>query len=272
MAKATSRGRFIWHELMTTNPKAALDFYTRIVGWKPQAWDKDPSYTVLLADSGHVAGVMNLPAEAKAAGAPPNWLSYIETPDLKATVDAAVRLKARVIKPITEIADVGPFAVLADPQGAVFATITPAQPAQVNDPPKPGEFSWHELITTDALAGLRFYQELFGWEKMDAMDMGGPVGVYQLFGWGGKSMGGAYNKPKEMPAPPHWLPYVTVPDSRKAAIAATEAGGKIVAGPMEVPGGDLVAIGLDPQGAAFAVHSAAAATAKTKEPATAGRR
>jgi hypothetical protein len=55
-------------------------------------------------------------------------------------------------------------------------------------------------------------------------------------------------------------------------LAATEAGGKIVAGPMEVPGGDLIAIGMDPQGAAFAVHSAAAATAKTKEPATAGHR
>lgn len=274
MAQTTSRGRFIWHELLTTDPKAALTFYTRIVGWKTQAWEKDPSYTLLLADSGPVGGVMTLPAETKAMGTPPNWLSYIETPDLKATVDAAVRLGARVLKPLTEIADVGRFAVLADPQGAVFAPFTPASPVQVNDPPKPGEFSWHELITTDYAAALRFYQELFGWEKTEAMDMGAPVGVYQMFGWGGKSMGGIYNKPKEMPAPPHWLPYAMVADSRKAATAVTEAGGKVMAGPMEVPGGDLIVLGLDPQGAAFALHSHATAAVATepKEPATAGQR
>jgi predicted enzyme related to lactoylglutathione lyase len=272
MAKATSRGRFIWHTLMTTDPKAALDFYTRVVGWKAEPWDKDPSYTVLLANSGRVGGVMNLPAEARAAGTPPNWLSYIETPDLKATVDAAGRLGARVIKPITELPDGSRLAVLADPQGSVFAAFTPFSPTQVNDPPKPGEFSWHELITTDYNAGLRFYQELFGWEKLDAMDLGSPVGVYQLFGWGGKSMGGAYNKPKEMPAPPHWMPYAMVPDTRKAADTLTQAGGKVIAGPLEVPGGDLIVLAIDPQGAAFAVHSAAPTPAKTREPATAGRR
>lgn len=274
MAKATSRGRFVWHELMTTDPKAALGFYTRIVGWKTQAWEQDPSYTVLLADSGPAGGVMTLPAEAKAMGAPPHWLSYIETPDLKATVDAAVRLGARVLKPPTEIAEVGRFAVVADPQGAVFAPFTPASSVQVNDPPKPGEFSWHELVTTDYGAALRFYQELFGWEKRQAMDVGGPVGIYQIFGWDGKDMGGIYNKPTEMPAPPHWLPYAMVPDTRKAATAVTAAGGKVLAGPMEVPGGDLIVLGLDPQGAAFAVHSSstAAKAAQPEEPATAGRR
>lgn len=272
MAKATSRGRFVWHELLTTDPKAALPFYTRIVGWKTQPWDKDPSYTVLLADSGPVGGVMTLPAEAKAVGAPPNWLSYIETPDLETTVDAAVKLGAQVLKPATGLPDVGRFAVLADPQGAVFAPFTPANRAQVNDPPRPGEFSWHELITTDHGSALRFYQELFGWEKHEAMNVGGPVGIYQIFGWDGKGMGGIYNKPKEMPAPPHWLPYAMVPDTQKAAATVTATGGKVLTGPMEVPGGDLIIVGLDPQGAAFALHSTAAAPAARKEPATAGRR
>jgi hypothetical protein len=32
-------------------------------------------------------------------------------------------------------------------------------------------------------------------------------------------------------------------------------GGKIVNGPMQVPGGDWIAQGIDPQGAMFAVHS-----------------
>lgn len=272
MAKATSRGRFVWHDLLTTDPKAALTFYTRIVGWKTQPGQTNPSHTILLADSGPVGGVMTLPPEAKAMGAPPHWLSYIETPDLEATVDRAVQLGARTIKPATEIPDRGRLAVLADPQGAVFAPYTPAKAPQVNDPPKPGEFSWHELATTDQSSALRFYQELFGWEKHETMEMGGPVGVYQIFGWGGKGMGGIYNKPAEMPAPPHWLPYATVADTRKAATAVTEAGGNVLTGPMEVPGGDLIIVGVDPQGATFALHSPAPVPAGRKEPATAGRR
>jgi predicted enzyme related to lactoylglutathione lyase len=274
MAQAVSRGRFVWHVLPTNDPKAAIKFYTRLIGWKTQAWDKDPSYTLLLADSGPVGGIMPPPAEAKAAGAAPQWLSYISTPDVKATVDAAVRLGAKVYKPVTSIADVGQFAVLADPQGAVFATITPMSsesPKQLSDAPQLGEFSWHELATTDQVAAFGFYQELFGWEKTEAMDMG-PVGVYQIFGFGGKGMGGIYNKPTEMAAPPNWLPYAVVPDSKKVAEAVPAAGGKVLNGPMEVPGGGLIVMCLDPQGVPFATHSIAAATARPREGATAGQR
>src|SRR3989454_9924476 len=78
---------------------------------------------------------------------------------------------------------------------------------------------------------------------------------------------------KSAEAPPHWLCYVLVPNADRAAETAARAGGKIVMGPMEVPGGDRIAGGLDPQGAAFAVHARAAQavkppTKKKKAPAT----
>jgi predicted enzyme related to lactoylglutathione lyase len=176
-----------------------------------------------------------------------------------------------VLKPAAPISEVGRFAVVTDPQGAVFVPFEPSIEMEVNDPPRPGEFSWHELITTDREAALRFYQELFGWEKREAMDMGAPVGVYQLFGWNDKNMGGIYTKSADMPGPPNWLPYAMVPDTRKAAAEVTQAGGQVFVGPMEVPGGDIIIVGQDPQGAAFALHSAAPAGAERKEPATAGR-
>jgi hypothetical protein len=95
-----------------------------------------------------------------------------------------------------------------------------------------------------------------------------------MFGWGGKSMGGVYTAPKEMGAPPNWLGYVFVPDTDKAVDKLKSTGGQLVNGPMEVPGGDLIAVGIDPQGAAFAVHSrnptAAAKAAASATPAKAG--
>lgn len=95
------------------------------------------------------------------------------------------------------------------------------------------------------------------------------MGMYQEFGLGGVSFGGIFRKPAEMPAPPHWLLYAKVRDCARAASAATRAGGTIVNGPMEVPGGDWVAQILDPQGAAFAVH--AVKTADSVAPKPAGR-
>ena len=46
MSNADIRGRFVWHELMTTDAKAAGAFYPKVTAWKTQAWDKDPSYTL----------------------------------------------------------------------------------------------------------------------------------------------------------------------------------------------------------------------------------
>ncbi|MGE5232025.1 MAG: VOC family protein [Deltaproteobacteria bacterium] len=271
MPQTVSRGRFVWHELMTPDPEAAQKFYTQVVGWKTEAWDQNTAYIMWMTDSGPIGGLMTLPAEAKLQGAPPHWLAYISTPDVDATVADAARLGGRVLKPATDIPEVGRFAILADPQSAVFAAFTPLSPMAQSDTPQVGGFSWHELATTDPAAAFGFYQTLFGWEKTDAMDMG-PNGVYQMFGWDGKSMGGVYRKPKEMPSPPNWLGYVHIRDTNKAIEKIKKAGGKVLNGPMEVPGGDLIAQGIDPQGAAFAVHSLnPAATAKAKTPAAAAK-
>jgi uncharacterized protein len=84
----------------------------------------------------------------------------------------------------------------------------------------------------------------------------GPLGTYQEFGRFALPLGGIYRKPDEMPFPPHWLIYVKVPDIRAALAAVTAGGGKILNGPLEIPGGggELIAQCHDPQGAAFALH------------------
>jgi predicted enzyme related to lactoylglutathione lyase len=120
--------------------------------------------------------------------------------------------------------------------------------------PAPRGFSWHELATTDPERAWDFYSALFGWEKRDAMDMG-PLGTYQMFGRDRFTYGGVYRKPDDMPAPPNWLPYALVDSADAAVERAQKLGGQVLNPPMEVPGGDRVAVIMDPQGAAFAVHS-----------------
>jgi predicted enzyme related to lactoylglutathione lyase len=253
------RGRFIWHELMTTDPDAAARFYPAVTGWGIQSWEHDPSYRMWTVQGVPMGGLMRVPEDARQMGAPPSWLMYVGVPDVDATVRDAAARGARTFVPPRDL-PMGRFAVLADPQGATFAVYQPGQPQSGGDEAAVGSFSWHELATTDWRAGWDFYKALFGWGTTEAMDMG-PAGVYQMFGLAGRTLGGIYGKPADQPGPPAWLCYVRVPDADRAVAAAQRAGGTLLNGPMEVPGGDRIAQLLDPQGAAFAVHSLAAQAA-----------
>lgn len=256
-AATANRGRFSWVELMTKDPAAAQAFYQKVVGWGATKMDGGPvEYTLFTAGDRPVAGLMAIPPNAAAQGAPPSWLAYVEVPDVNATIEQAIALGAKVIAPAMDIPQAGRFAVLQDPQGAVFAVITSANELAPETDPAPLEFSWHELTTSDLTGAVAFYQQLFGWEKKSEFDMG-EMGIYHMYGRDRFTYGGMMLKPPQAPGT-YWLHYARVADSADAAAQrAVRLGAKIMVGPMEVPGGDRVAILSDPQGAVFAVHSKA---------------
>jgi predicted enzyme related to lactoylglutathione lyase len=261
MADNTGRGRFVWHELMTPDTSGAHAFYAKVAGWKTQAWEHDPSYQMFVGGNGPLGGSV-----AQASGTP-HWLHYVGTPDIDATVQAAKSRGGSVTKEVTSMPSGGKYAVLTDPQGAAIAAYQSADDAGKESPPKRGEFSWHELATTDWRAAVDFYSAVFGWEKMAEHDMGA-MGKYVLFGSNGVQRGGMFNKPAEMPGGPSWLGYIRVKDVNEAVKKAKAARATLVNGPMEVPGGDWIAQFVDPYGAMFAVHTLAA-DLKSAQPAAA---
>jgi predicted enzyme related to lactoylglutathione lyase len=258
MSNAEVLGRFVWHELLTNDTAAAAAFYPKVVPWRT-APSSMPGYTIWMAGQTQIGGLMTLPAEAGAT--PPHWLIYVGTPNVDSTCSQAQGLGARVVKPPGDIPNVGRFAVLSDPQGATFAVFTPGGGPPPGGPPAQGGFSWHELATTDVAAALRFYGQLFGWTKGAAHDMGGSMGVYQIFQHGGAMAGGICNVQGPSTAP-SWLSYVHVADSGRAVAAAKGAGGRLLHGPMEVPGGSWVAMMMDPQGGTCAVQESPRAAAQ----------
>lgn len=250
----TPRGRFCWYELMTTDPEAAPGFYGKIAGWGATPFEGATPYTMWMNGTAPIGGFMQLPEEAARAGAPSHWMAYVSTPDVSATVSKASALGAELIHR-EAVATVGEFAIMKDPQGAVFAALQPAGDTPGHDgPAAPGEISWHELATDDWQAAWDFYSALFDWEKSDAMDMG-EMGTYQVFARGGHQIGAMFDRPPQMPLSA-WLFYVLVPDVAKAAEKVKTLGGQVLNGPMDVPDGRIAQC-MDPQGAAFAVHAIA---------------
>jgi len=258
MAGQDVRGRFVWYDLMTTDPEQAKRFYGDVVGWEIESWQGGPMpYDMWKADHGAIGGVMELPREARDMGAPPHWLCYIGTPDVDATCQQAKSLGGKVVKEPMDIPEVGRFAVLTDPQGAYFCAFTPGGDMPgLEGWPRRGDFSWHELMTTDYQAAFQFYSELFGWETTSEMDMG-EMGKYHMYGLKGVPFGGMMKQPPGMNTPPFWLFYAMVDNADAATDRARNAGATVLNGPMEVPGGDRVAVLQDPQGAGFGVHSLA---------------
>ena len=263
MSNAEVLGRFVWHELLTNDTAGAAAFYPKVLPWRT-APSSMPGYTIWMAGPAQIGGLMALPSEA--GPTPPHWLVYVGTPNVDSTCSQAQGLGARVVKPPADIPNVGRFAVLSDPQGATFAVFTPGGGPPPGGSPAQGTFSWHELATTDVAAALRFYGQLFGWSKGPGHDMGG-MGIYQLFEHGGTQAGGICNVQGPSTAP-SWLSYVHVADCGRAVAAGKAAGGRLLHGPMEVPGGSWIAMMMDPQGGAFAVQEAPRA-AQSKPAATA---
>ena len=252
----TPKGQFAWYELMTSDTKAAGKFYSDVVGWTTQVMPSNGGieYTTFNIDGVGMAGMLNIPGHSA-------WVGYISVDDVDAHIEKIVEAGGKLCQPATDVPGMLRFAPMTDPQGTpiVVFTSNPNMPSPKRpEPPTPGTIGWHELVTTDIDAGFDFYNKLFGWTKLNDMDMG-PMGVYRIFDEGDKKPmgdGGMMNKPPQDPTP-HWNFYFHV-DSIKAAIKRIEAGGgKIINGPMQVPGNAWIVQGIDPWGAMFSLVSSA---------------
>jgi predicted enzyme related to lactoylglutathione lyase len=246
-------GNFVWHEHLTKDTKAAIGFYTDVVGWKTQPFPENPEYVMWVSGQGPLGGVMRLPDEAAKMGAPNHWMGHVQVADVDAAAAQVKKLGGKIYKEPADIPTVGRFSIIADPQGAALSIFKPAGSAMtLHDVAKEGEFCWNELLTSDAAAAAKFYTELLGWKVLSEMDMG-PMGTYRIFGIGEKQLGGMMNAPKGAPMPPSWIYYIETKDLEGATARATKKGAKVINGPMDVPGGRITQF-IDPQGAMFALH------------------
>jgi predicted enzyme related to lactoylglutathione lyase len=116
-------GAFSWNELRTPDVEAAKSFYSQLLGWKLVDADNAPMpYTIAEANDTQVAGIMAMSKDTK--GMPPTWGGYVTVDDIDARARQAQELGGKVCVEPQDIPELGRFAVIADPQGAMLSMIT----------------------------------------------------------------------------------------------------------------------------------------------------
>ena len=187
----------------------------------------------------------------------PGWIGYIAVDDVDASAGQITASGGTLFVPPTDIPGVGRFALAADPSGAPFYIMRGLSQSDSivfsHEDPQIGLCGWNELCTPDQAGAWAFYSGLFGWVNDDEMDMG-PMGKYQFIRHGFR-VGAVMPFAADM-GPPHWNFYFRVADIDAAKAKAEERGAQIIFGPMEVPGGEWVFQGFDPQGAHFCIVGA----------------
>ncbi len=117
-------GSLVWNELMSTDFKAGAAFYVKLFDWTTTVMSMPGmDYTIFEREGKGVGGGMQISPDMGPMLS--NWLPYFAVSDCDGTSALATTLGAKVVRPPTDIPDVGRFAVIVDPAGAAFAILHP---------------------------------------------------------------------------------------------------------------------------------------------------
>ena len=193
---------------------------------------------------GHAVAALH-PGEPE--GGVPVWANHVSVTGVDAVVTRAVKLGATAAADPFDVGDAGRTAVLRDPEGAFLSLWEPRGRHGAELVNAPGALVWNELGTRDRDAAQRFYGALFGWTFEADGD------YVMIFNGGARNGGIRRIAPEEGPTPAHWLPTFGSADLDATVAAVGEAGGIVLAGPMDVGPGRFAVI-KDPQRTPLALY------------------
>ena len=241
-------GRWVWMDLLTPDLDASERFYIEVFDWRFESLGgMEDRYLLVQAEGRRFAGMVQY-AKAGESGRKARWLGLLSVADVASTarqVDAgggATRLPAK------PMAGRGEFAVLADPEGAVFAVIH----AEGGDPPDSfppiDSLFWMELWAGDAERMADFYRPIGGYRVKPSDTIDG-VEEWHLVAFDYPRASVVQVKQNDQPS--HWLPYVRVADLSTTLARVEKAGGRVLVAPSPEIRAGQIAVVIDPQGAAL---------------------
>ncbi len=243
-------GKVVFVELVTPDLAAAERFYAGLFGWTfRDIRTGGLAYAEASLDGRPVAGLVHREVPT-GQHRQPAWLPFIAAGDVDAARNLALQHGGKVLFEPHDIPQRGREAVLADPQGAVFAVLASSS----GDPPdvlaEPGEWIWSALITRDPETDAAFYQMLFDYEVFDLPTDEGPQNL--MLASDNYARASVNPPPGDRPdIHPHWINFVRVDDTVAMTAKLVALGGRVLVEPRVDRQGGKVAIVADPLGAPF---------------------
>jgi predicted enzyme related to lactoylglutathione lyase len=245
-------GKVVWADLVTPNLAEAETFYSGLFAWTfRDIHTPDTDYAVALADGRPIAGIVQraMPAGEQRQ---PNWLTFVSVTDADRAARIAVQDGAKQLAKPTTYPGRGRQAVLAGPDGAVFAVLASASGDPGDYLAEPGEWIWSALLTSNPDAAAKFYQSVFGYDVFDLPSDDGLTHV--VLSSQDYARAGINSLPKDSRhRRAHWLNFVRVADTDATAAKAVALGGRVLVEPRIDRHGGKIALLADPSGAAFGV-------------------
>jgi predicted enzyme related to lactoylglutathione lyase len=244
-------GKIIWADLVTPDMAAAQRFYGGMFGWTFETVHvRGIEYSVASLGKQPVAGILQKPLP-KDEHRQPAWLTFISVSDVDAAERSALGHGAKSVSKPTSYAGRGREAVLADPDGAVFAVLASSK----GDPPDvlaaPGEWIWSSLLAQDPDREATFYQAIFRYDLYDLPRDDGAEHV--ILSSDDYARAGVNPLPSGGHRRPHWLNFIRVLSADDAVAKAVQLGGKVLVQPFEDRHGGNIAVIADPAGAPLGV-------------------
>jgi predicted enzyme related to lactoylglutathione lyase len=241
-------GKVVWADLVTPDLAAAERFYGGLFGWTFQTIHAgDSDYAIASADGRAVGGLFqkSIPAGEHQQSA---WLTFIAVRDVDAAKRVALTHGAKVVADSRTYPARGRQAVLADPEGAVFAVLASSSGDAPDFLAAPGEWIWSSLLSKDPAAEAGFYQDVFSYDVFDlASDDGLEHMILSSDDYARASANAFPSGPLRRHA--HWLNFVRVDNTANSTAKAVALGGRVLVEPHADRHGGMVAVVADPAGA-----------------------
>lgn len=236
-------GKFVWHDLATSDVDKAKNFYGQLLNW---TFEQRGKYTIIKLNDQRIGEIINITEKSLGRHAA-RWIASLSVPDVKQAVAVVATHGGKILKKPEQIGDRGWVALVRDPQGAQFALIHTDNGDPKDGPIEDGAWFWHELWSNTPNDSANFYKELTGYSSIEKLDS------YWILKADNKWRAGirnVFNNALEQ----RWVPVIKVNDVKAISTVAKQLGGQVIIEPENPNYVDHVALLADTSGALFMIQ------------------
>ena len=240
---AYSPGKFVWHDLLTSDVTTAKTFYGQLLDW---TFEQRGRYTIVKLNDKRIGGILDIQPKSLEHHAA-RWIASLSVPDVDLAIGVVLTNGGKIHKGPEQIGDRGRVALVSDPHGAQLLLIHTENGDPSDGPIEEGSWLWHELWTNNPNDSANFYKELAGYSEIENLDSYLILKADEQWRAGIRNL---FNKALEQ----RWVPVIKVNDVKVISTLAKQLGGRVIIEPENPDFIDQVALLADPSGALFMIQ------------------